>query len=194
MTPAESNPGSRSDRATHSLRGGHERGTTLVEFTLAIMIILTMMLGVVEFSRAAYAYHFVSNMARTTTRWAALNGDTCNADTSSSDTGGSCNGTDGMHNGPVGPSNASDVQAYVRSRAPDGINPSNLTATATWLAPTGAPPICTTAITGYGSTNIPNYPGCSVQVLVRYQFNFLFPVVHSGSITLSSTSEMVIVH
>lgn len=182
------------------LPGRSQRGTTLVEFVLGIMILLTMMLGVVEFSRVAYAYHFVSNMARTATRWAALNGHTCANDTSSTDTGGSCNGTDGMHDGPVGPNDQTnaqaqaDVQAYVQGHAPEGINPSNLTVTATWLSPTGAPPICTTALSGYTNSPYPNYPGCSVQVKVSYQFNFLFPFVQTGSITLASTSQMVIVH
>ena len=44
-----------------------------------------------------------------------------------------------------------------------------------------------------------NDPGCTVEVNVSYKFSFIFPLVYkpfssTGTITLSSTSEMVIVH
>src|SRR5690348_7145449 len=60
--------------------GRGEKGSTLVEFALVFMLLMTMMLGIVNFGRALYAYHFVSNAARSATRWAAVNGNTCTND------------------------------------------------------------------------------------------------------------------
>ena len=168
-----------------------ESGTTLVEFALVTMVLVTLMLGVIDFSRALYTYHFITDIARNATRWAAVNGYTCAGDTSTSDTGGSCNGTDGMNNGPA---SATDVSNYVANHLPQGIASSKITTTATWPVITGGPAICNTALTGYTNSPYPNYPGCTVKVNVSYQFNFLYPLVHSGSITLSSSSEMVIAH
>ena len=176
------------------LSGGRvkrQKGSTLVEFTLVIMVLVTVTLGVIDFSRALYTYHFLSNMARDATRWAAVNGYTCADDTSTTDTGGSCNGTDGMNNGPA---SATEIQNYVADHAPDGIDPSKITTTVSWPVQTDSPEICSTAMAGYPNSPYPNYPGCTVEVNVSYQFNFLYPLVHSSAITLSSTSEMVIAH
>ena len=168
-----------------------EKGSTLVEFALVAMVLLTLMLGVIDFSRALYTYHYLSNMARTATRWAAVNGYNCADDTSTTDTGGSCNGTDGMNNGPA---SATDIQNYVANHSPDGIDPSKITTTVSWPIQTNGPMICDTAIASYVGSPYPNYPGCTVEVQVSYQFNFLYPFIHSSSITLSSSSEMVIAH
>jgi Flp pilus assembly protein TadG len=169
----------------------NQRGSTLVEFALVFMVLMTMMLGIIDFSRALYSYHFVSNVARDASRWAAVNGYTCGDDTSSTDTGGSCNGTNGMNNGPA---SSTDIKNYVSDHVPQGVNASKITTTVTWPAQTDGPTICNTAETGYSGSPYPNYPGCTVQVKVSYQFSFLYPFIHKGSITLSSTSQMVIAH
>ena len=54
-----------------------EEGSSLVEFALIFLVLMTMMLGIIDFCRAAYAYHFVSNAAREATRYAAVRGSTC---------------------------------------------------------------------------------------------------------------------
>jgi len=54
----------------------NERGGTLVEFALAITILLTLIFGIMDFSQAMYAYHFVSNAAREASRYASLRGST----------------------------------------------------------------------------------------------------------------------
>ena len=48
-----------------------EEGSTLVEFAFVFMLLVTMVLGIMDFSRALYAYHFVAGAARQATRWAA---------------------------------------------------------------------------------------------------------------------------
>ena len=163
-----------------------ERGSTLVEFAFVFMILVTVILGIMEFSRALYAYHFVSSAARQATRWAAVNGLDCGND-------GSCNGTGGMNSGTAGPT---DIQNYVKGLATaasidtsgsDCGGSACLTTTATWPVNADSPTICSTAATEKS-------PGCTVQVQVSYNFNFLIPFIHSSAITLSSTSQMIISH
>jgi Flp pilus assembly protein TadG len=185
MLPAFSSriPTRRAGTGFRRLKG--EEGSGLVEYALIFIVFITMLLGIMDFCRMLYAYHFVSNAAREATRWASVNGSTCADDNS-------CNGTSPMNNGPA---SLTDVQNYVSALAvPAGINTSStgcggsacLTTTPTWNpAGSNGPTICSTTV---------NYPGCTVEVQVSYSFNFLFTLVHTSPVTLSSTSEMVIVH
>jgi Flp pilus assembly protein TadG len=162
---------------------GSECGSTIVEFALILILLMTMIVGGVDFGRALYAYHFVAHAAKSAARWAAVNGATCGAPSASCEScDNSCNGTAPMNNGPA---SSGDISTYVTNLAPQGISTANLTTTATWNTNSNTPAICSTT---------DNYPGCIVQVQVSYQFNFLFPLVSNKTLTLSSTSEMVIVH
>ena len=51
-----------------------EDGNGLVEYALVLMFLMSMLLGIVDFGRALYSYHFLSNAAREATRWAAVRG------------------------------------------------------------------------------------------------------------------------
>ncbi len=156
-----------------------EDGSTLVEFAFVFMLLVTMVLGIMDFSRALYAYHYVSNAARQATRWAAVNGLDCGDDSS-------CDGVGGMNNGPA---SGTDIQNYVTTHVPAGIDASQVTVNPGgenfWPLNADSPAVC-------GTTE--NSPGCTVQVQVSYNFNFLVPFVHSSAITLSSTSQMIIAH
>ena len=161
-----------------------------------------MLFGVVDFGRALYAYHFVSHAAREASRWAAVNGTTCGNDavTGTGDTG-SCTapvtGSSGSYSlctSGCTYASQTDVQNYVQMIAPPGIDTTSkgcsgsacLSTAATWQDPAWTrPDPC-------GSP--PEGPGCTVKVTVNYTFNFLVPLVHKGSIAMSSTSEMVIAH
>ncbi len=164
-----------------------EQGSSLVEFALIFLVMMAMMLGIIDFCRAAYAYHFVSNAAREATRYAAVRGSTCTGD-------GSCANDGNCTNYAT----VTCVPTYVDSIAPPGIDASStgcggsacLTTTASWTPLANSPAVCST-------TN--NAPGCTVKVIVSYNFNFIFPLVYrafssTGTLTLSSTSEMIIVH
>ena len=168
----------RTTRDQAFVRAREEQGSALVEFALVCLFFLTMLFGIVDFGRALYAYHFVSNAARDATRWAAVNGSTCATDSS-------C----------AAPATPTDVKNYVKSLATwASINTSStgcggsacLTTTPTWQAPqwTSSAP-CTAPL---------NSPGCEVQVQVNYNFIFTVPLVYKNSITLSSTSRMIIAH
>lgn len=165
-----------------------EEGSGLVEYALIFILFITMILGIMDFCRMLYAYHFVSNAAREATRYASVRGSTCDTDSSCS-----------LPTPDTGQANSTNtvVQDYVTMLAvPAGINTSStgcggsacLTTTPTWNpAGSNGPPSCST--TGHA-----NDPGCTVEVQVSYTFDFLFPLVHISPVTLSSTSEMVIAH
>jgi Flp pilus assembly protein TadG len=156
-----------------------ERGATLVEFALVVMLFMVMVLGIIDFSRGLYIYHFLSNSARDATRWTAVNGATCGNDSS-------CNGTGGMN---LGPASDVDITNYVKNRVPTGIDASLVTVIVSWPLQPDGPGNCDPT-----SGGIKDNPGCTVQIQVSYPLNFIFPLIHSGTLTLSSTSEMIIVH
>jgi Flp pilus assembly protein TadG len=152
-------------------------GSGLVEYAIVFLLFMTMILGVIDFGRALYTYHFLSNVTRDATRWAAVNGSTCVSDNS-------CNAV-------AGPT---DVQNFVTNHTPPGIDTSKITTTASW-------PGNGTAGCPLGS----EAPTCTVKVQVRYAFSFISPLVSTvvpatacGSTTanlcLNSASEMIIAH
>jgi hypothetical protein len=111
-------------------------------------------------------------------------------------------GTGGMNNGVA---SDTDIQTYVSNLAPPGIDATStgcsgqpcLTTTVSWPVQSSgsvdpSPLICSQAVGGVGP--YPKYPGCTVEVQVSYKFNFIFPLVRTTPVTLSSSSEMVIVH
>ena len=55
-----------------------ERGSTLVEFALVtVLVLVPLIFGIIDFARAAYAYHYVSYSAREAARWASVRGAQC---------------------------------------------------------------------------------------------------------------------
>jgi Flp pilus assembly protein TadG len=62
-------------RAPRLIGDRHSRGQSLVEFALILPILLILMLGLLDFGRAVFAYNSVSNGARTAVRVAIVNQD-----------------------------------------------------------------------------------------------------------------------
>jgi Flp pilus assembly protein TadG len=151
-----------------------EQGSSLVEFALVVVIFMSMVLGIMDFGRALYSYHFVSHAAREATRYAAVRGSTCTLDGSCTNDG-SC----------ATVATLTCLPTYVTNNAPPGIDTTKITTTPNWPVQANGPAVC---------KNKKNAPGCTVEVQVSYSFSFLFPLVHTGAVTLSSTSEMVIAH
>jgi Flp pilus assembly protein TadG len=87
-----------------------ESGAELVEFALILIALLMFLFGIMDFGRALYAYHFVSNAAREGTRYAISRGSTCKGCTAGPD----------------------DISDYILTNAPPGIDTSKLTVTTTW--------------------------------------------------------------
>jgi Flp pilus assembly protein TadG len=181
---------------------GRERGSDLVEFSLVAIVVMMVLFGIGDFGYALYAYHFVSGAARDATRWAAVNGSTCNQDatatnpTDLNDPGSctapvTCIGTSCSvctSYGSCTSATATDIQNYVTMITPSGINPRNVTTTVTWPVNSDSPTICSSAVSGVGPTD--NAPGCTVEVQVSYTFGSLLPLVHVGPITMTDPAAL----
>ena len=157
-----------------------QRGSTLLEFAIVTILVLTLMFVIVDFARAAFAYHFVSEVAREATRYAAVRGSTYTTSCPSSPFAVTFNCE----------AHTADVQAYVQSLTPTGIY-INSSATSTQAGYFKVTPTWLTTNTGCPGTA--EQPGCAVQVTVSYNFGFSLPLVKSyNMIPITSTSEMVI--
>lgn len=145
-----------------------QRGSSMVEFAIAAGAILLVMFGIIEFGRALYYYHTVSNAARIGSRWAEVRGSGCTAPVDH------CNAT------------AEDIQNYITSTVPL-IDGNNLTVNASWSTSTDPNVDC--------SSNSPlgnNAPGHFVCVTVAYRFDLAIPFFNSRPLRLTSTSKEVI--
>jgi hypothetical protein len=142
------------------------RGSTLTEFAFILPVLLMGVFGVIDFGRALYTYHFVSDAAREASRWASVRGNRCIT----------------IPNCGAG---ESDIQHYVASIVPPGIDSTSpaLSVTAAWMAPLANPASCVGPI---------NNPGCAVKVHVTYNFKFILPFLPKATYAMDSTSEMII--
>jgi Flp pilus assembly protein TadG len=94
-----------------------DQGSTTVEFAICAVLLFTVLFGIIDFSRALYTYHFLSNSAREATRYAIVRGSACTSWASACPAGGA------------------DIQNYVQSLAAPStglITPTAITATTTW--------------------------------------------------------------
>jgi len=166
--PAEPVGSAASPRARRS----GERGGTLVEFAFTFVITLILMFAMIDFARALYSYHFVSNAAREAARWASVRGQLCSGSAT-----------------PC-PAQSGDITAYVSQITPLGIDPLGVSVVSSVVS--NGENICSGAP--------PAYPGCPVQVIVKYNFNYIFPPsfyslapvgFQAGTIAMSSTAQIV---
>jgi Flp pilus assembly protein TadG len=142
-----------------------ERGSSTVEFALSLLILMSFILGILEFSLAVYSYFFVSEMASEGSRYAAVRGSGCAATPSLCTT-----------------ATAAGVQSYLQGLNYPAITSSNITVTTTWPDTSGCSP----------SASPCNNPGNHVVVTVQYQFPLAMPFVPASTLNFTSTSETVI--
>lgn len=139
-----------------------ERGQTLVEFALAASIALTLILGVIEFGRALYAYDLVAQAARVGTRYAAVHATIPPHDCSNASVGTTPCET--------------DITAYIKTKM-TGVDLTKIATTFTWEP---ASSTCTAKAS----------PGCYVQIEVDYHFTFV--ALPLPAQTIKSVSRLVI--
>lgn len=154
-------------------------GNQLVEFSLSLALLLTLMFGVLDCSRAMFSYHFATYAAQEGARYAIVRGSHWKTNCATS---APPNFT--LTYGCVAAQ--SDVQNYVKSLALPGINQSNMTVTAAWP---GTTPDCSSGCTACSTTN---KQGCMVKVRVAYQFGFMMPFLPKNAISFSGTSVKAI--
>lgn len=153
-----------------------ERGTSLPETAIVLVVLLSLLFGIMDFGRALYTYGFIADVAREGARWASVRGSVSCTNFPNLD---HCNAS------------GSDIQTYVQSLSEGATTPSSIAVTtylnSLWPGTTGP---------GSGSTGCTagsNAPGCLVVVQVTYPFKFILPYMPVGTITTSSTSKMIIV-
>jgi Flp pilus assembly protein TadG len=135
-------PSERMENETRRLR---QRGSSLVEQALVIVLLLSVMFGIIDFGRALYTYHFVASAAREAARWASVRSSTTNL--------------------PGGPANAANIQALVSNVSGMGLDPALVKAVPNWLAAPNGSPAC--------PANKPGCV-VQVQVTYNYHFFFPF--------------------
>jgi Flp pilus assembly protein TadG len=138
-----------------------QRGSTVVEFALSVLVLLSLVFGVMDFGRALSTYHAVCYAAREGARFAMVNGSASNS-----------------------PATAPTIATYAK-------NASSLTPSALNYDPQ-SPDTSAGTMNVYTTWNPNNKAGSTVQVKVQYNYKFMFPLLPSAPVTLSSTSQMVI--
>ena len=149
-----------------------EDGGTLVESAATMLVLLLLIFGIMDCSRALYYDHYVRYSAEEAARYAMVRGSTWSNASCTNVTSESCTATSG------------NVSSFVSAITPFG-NSNNLAVTTTWLGTTPSGNAC-------NSNAVYNSPGCVVQVQVAYNFNFLVPLLPKNALLLSSTSAVAI--
>jgi Flp pilus assembly protein TadG len=170
------------------LRRRSERGASLVEYSFIVIFFLTLLLGIGGFGHALFVYHHLHNVAKEATRYASVRGLNCSDDSS-------CVASNSA-SGIVGPTTPADVAAYVASITPSGIDSNYITAHMVVCGVSGTicSPAVTTAAPECNVAATANKPGCPVQVTINYSYNFVFPLIRTTAVSMSSTSDMIILH
>jgi Flp pilus assembly protein TadG len=188
-----------SGTAAHRRRA--QRGASLVEYAFVVILFLSLLFGISGFGHALFVYHHLNNAAKEATRYAAVRGYKCNLTPIGQP---SCTTTNSA-SGIAGPTTADDVTRYVASITPQSIDSSKFTVTVCGVKGSTActssgPAVCTTDLVDGNTPPVvvqtaqPNYPGCTVSVQVQYAYHFVFPLIATTPVNMSSTSEMIIVH
>jgi Flp pilus assembly protein TadG len=145
-----------------------ERGTALLESAFTIVTLFLMIFGIIDFGRAVFVYHFVANAARDGVRYASVRGHSCASP---------------MTNCGLSEAGAA-IQTNLQSEAGAiGMIPTKLSVSTVPLPEATSPSVCATTY---------DYPGCTVQVTVSYPFQFIFPLLPTSPLNMSSTASAVI--
>jgi TadE-like protein len=144
-----------------------EAGSALVEFALASVIILTVLFGIIDMGRALFAYDWVGNAARISTRYAMVRGTSC------TQLPVACP----AHQVNTG-QGSGDISNYLNSQA-IGIDTSKLSVTAS----------CDVGSSAFQP--LPCAPGQGVIVGVQYRFSFITPFIRNTWNMRSSSMRVV---
>jgi Flp pilus assembly protein TadG len=161
------------ERGWDRLSAGKEDGAALIEFAISAALVLSMLIGVFEMCLALYSYHFTADAAREASRWAMVRGSQCTTYSAGLD---HCN------------AQPSDIQNYVQNLGYPGLSQNNVSVVSTWYSPS-SPPNPTWSLCTSGTCN---NPGNLVKVVVTYNFPLQIPFWKSGTLAVSSTSQMVV--
>ncbi|MDR3745762.1 MAG: TadE/TadG family type IV pilus assembly protein [Acidobacteriaceae bacterium] len=175
----------------------NKEGSSLIEYALSASIFLMILFGFIQFSLAFYTYNYMSDAARTATRYAVVRGpDSCTLDTV---TDPNCNLNPSKFTSNTDPTK-NPLLAFLSSVSYPGIKPQNMSVNATWLIASQDVNGVTTWTTACPNpaTNLDanglycNAVGNAVKVVVTYSFPINVPSWKNMTIPITSTSQMVI--
>ena len=158
---------------------GEERGNALVEFAIVLAVLLSLLFGIIDVGRALYAYDWLYNAARQTTRWAMVRGTFC---------------SDPLHPLPGCPATPDGITDYVKNTNGNGLDTSGIDTTQLTVTPK-----C--RVTGGATWSVPPCAELGfVQVQLTYNFYPISPwfraAVHSlhGNYywSMSSSSQRIV--
>ena len=152
-----------------------EQGNALVEFALALTVLLTLLFGIIDIGRALYAYNWLYNGARQATRWAMVRGAFCD-----SHLPGCPNGADG-----------GTITSYVTNTLPAGYG-NGLDTTGIDTTTKGVLKVTSTCFSKTVKQTPPCAPTTNVQIQIQYQFQFITPFLNHTPWTMTSFSERVV--
>lgn len=162
--------------------GREDLGAELLEFALAASLLVLLLMGILQWMLAMYAYHFTTYAAQQGARFAMVRGYTWSKNTATN-----CSTAAPPNFAMVYACTASsaDIQNYVQSLATTWMNPSSVTINTTnsyvWPGATPDGAACAQA----------NSQGCLVKVTVSYNVSFL-PFLNISALSIGATSEAVI--
>jgi Flp pilus assembly protein TadG len=145
-----------------------ESGQTLIEFAIALGVLLTSVFTLMEICLMFYTYATIDECAREGTRYAIVRGSTCLT-----------NGATGA--GVSCTASASTINSYVASLGYPNVGGGTMNVSTTFSADG-----TTFAATGN------NAPNDMVRVQVSYTFPIKLPFVPKNALALSSQSQMYI--
>jgi len=140
-----------------------DSGQAMVEFAVTASVFFMLLVGLLKICLAVYTYHYVSEVARETIRYAVVHGSSSSSPVSTND----------------------PIQIYARAIGYPGITSTLLTTTSTWDTYPTSGGTCTPSLRC-------NNPGNIVKVKVSYAFPFTVPFRTSQTLNMSSTAAMVI--
>lgn len=149
-----------------------ECGADLVEFSLSAVLLLLVIFGIIDCSRAVYVNHYLAQAARDGVRYAMVRGSSWSS-TCSTTTSSGCVAT------------SSNVSSFVASQAAPGVSSSFMTVTTTWPGTNAGGSSCS-------SSSVNNAQGCVVNVQVQYSYQFVMPFLPKNALTMSSTAAATI--
>lgn len=162
-----------------------ESGNALVEFSLSMVVILTVLFGIIDMGRALYSYDWLSDAARRATRYAMVRPNCMGAN------GCNPNCGNGISSLPC-QAQPGDIQSYVVSLGGLGINTSPVGNVCPVTSSGYTLDVCSQCfVTGTStSSSPPCTPGTWVSVQLAYKFSLLSPLIPL-SWTMHSSSQRV---
>ncbi len=149
-------------------------GSALLEMAAALTMMLSLLFGIMGFSRVLYIASFVEYAAHEGSRYAMVRGSSFNGKSCATTTSANCTAS------------IANITAAIATSAPPGVDTSSpLTVTPTWPGTTPDGSACANS-----SGN--NSPGCLVVVKVTYSTGYSLPFMPAGAITLKSQSAVTI--